>query len=85
MIGMILSGYTSHSLSVLSSQKSFSVTRTVCFGLQSDGHALLQVCFLVLSLHSFILLKPKNKCALQQQQPASVLRALQLLPELTKE
>lgn len=40
----------------------FSVTRTVYLGLQPEGHSLLQVCFLVLCLHSFIL-ETEGKCA----------------------
>lgn len=42
----------------------FSVTRTVYFGLQADGHSLLQECSPVLSLHSFTLLKSEDKCAI---------------------
>lgn len=41
----------------------FSVTRTVYLGLQPEGHSLLQVCFLVLCLHSFIL-ETEGKCAI---------------------
>lgn len=58
---------------VLSSQKSFSVTRTCLLWLAVWWARPLQVCFPVLSLHSLILLKLKGKCVLQQhhQQQAS--------------
>lgn len=53
---------------VLSSQKSFSVTRTCLLWLAVWWARPLQVCFPVLSLHSLILLKHKGKCVLQQHQ-----------------
>lgn len=38
--------------------------RTVYFGLQQEGPSLLQVCFPILCLHSFIVLKTESKYAL---------------------